>query len=61
MEVAASRKRPYPAQKTQQDPMKRLLLVALTAATLLIRTTANAHHDHKHGHQDASTQESSRK
>jgi hypothetical protein len=40
--------------------MKRLLLLALTAATLLIGTTANAHCDGKHGHQDTSGLESSR-
>jgi len=40
--------------------MKRLLLLALTAATLLSGTTANAHCDGKHGHQDTSGLESSR-
>jgi hypothetical protein len=34
--------------------MKRLLLLALTAATLLSATTsANAHCDSKHGHQES--------
>jgi hypothetical protein len=41
--------------------MKRLLLAALTAATLLTATTASAHCDGRHGHQDTTTQESSRK
>jgi hypothetical protein len=54
--VANSRKRPYPAHKPQQDQMKRLLLLALTAATLLMGTTASAHCDQKHGHQKTSTQ-----
>ena len=36
--------------------MKRLLLLALTAATLLMGTTASAHCDRKHGHQDSSSQ-----
>ena len=58
--VANSRKRQYPAHKTQQDPMKRLLLLALTAATLLVGTSASAHCDGKHGHQDTTTQESGR-
>ena len=54
--VANSRKHPYPAHKPQQDQMKRLLLLALTAATLLMGTTASAHCDQKHGHQETSTQ-----
>ena len=54
--VANSRKRPYPAHKPQQDQMKRLLLLALTAATLLMGTTASAHCDQKHGHQETSSQ-----
>ena len=37
--------------------MKRLLLLALTAATLLMGTPASAHCDGKHGHQDTTTQE----
>jgi protein involved in sex pheromone biosynthesis len=43
--------------------MKRLLILALTAASLLMSASANAHHDgdHKQGHQDASTQEGNRK
>ena len=53
--VANSRKRPYPAHKPQQDQMKRLLLLALTAATLLMGTTASAHCDQKHGHQETSS------
>ena len=36
--------------------MKRLLLLALTAATLLMGTTASAHCDQKHGHQETSSQ-----
>jgi hypothetical protein len=60
-EVATSRKRQYPAQKTQQDPMKRLLLVALTAVTLLSSTTASAHHDGEHKHQDTTTLQGGRK
>jgi opacity protein-like surface antigen len=40
--------------------MKRLLLAAVTAVTLLSATTASAHHDGKHGHQDTTTQESGR-
>ena len=54
--VANSRKLPYPAHKPQQDQMKRLLLLALTAATLLMGTTASAHCDQKHGHQETSSQ-----
>jgi len=54
--VANSRKHPYPAHKPQQDQMKRLLLLALTAATLLMGTTASAHCDQKHGHQGTSSQ-----
>jgi hypothetical protein len=34
--------------------MKRLLLLALTAATLLIATTANACEKHLNGHQSGS-------
>jgi len=41
--------------------MKRLLLLALTAASLLTATTAFAHHDGTHGHQDTSGSEGSRK
>lgn len=40
--------------------MKRLLLLALTAVTLLSTTSASAHCDSKHGHQDTTTQESGR-
>jgi len=35
--------------------MKRLLLLALSAATLLMGTTASAHCDQKHRHQETST------
>jgi hypothetical protein len=42
--------------------MKRLLLLALTAATLLsATTTANAHCDNKHGHQDTTTHQGVKK
>jgi opacity protein-like surface antigen len=41
--------------------MKRLLLLALTAATLLMGTAASAHCDQKHGHQDTGTQQGTRK
>jgi hypothetical protein len=42
--------------------MKRLLLLALTAATLLTATTsANAHCGGKHGHQDATTHQEVKK
>ena len=45
-----------------QHPMKRLLLLALTAATLLSATTsANAHCDGKHGHQDTDTHQGVKK
>jgi hypothetical protein len=40
--------------------MKRLLLLALPAVTLLSATTASAHCDGKHGHQDTATQERGR-
>jgi hypothetical protein len=41
---------------------KRLLLLALTAATLLSATTsANAHCDGKHGHQDTDTHQGVKK
>jgi hypothetical protein len=46
---------------TPPDPMKRLLLLALTAVTLLMGTTAIAHHDGTHGHQDTSGLEGDRK
>ena len=52
--VANSRKRQYPAHKTQQDPMKRLLLLALTAVTLLMGTSASACEKHLNGHQNGS-------
>jgi hypothetical protein len=41
--------------------MKRLLLAALTAVTLLSATTASAHHDGDHKHQDTSTQAGSKR
>jgi hypothetical protein len=41
--------------------MKRLLLLALTAATLLSAITARAHCDHRHGHQDTTSQTSAGK
>ena len=44
----------YPAHKTQQDHMKRLLLLALTAATLLMGTTSSACEKHLNGHQNGS-------
>jgi hypothetical protein len=40
--------------------MKRLPLLVLTAATLLIGTSAHAHHDGDHKHQDTATQSSRR-
>jgi len=52
--VANSRKRQYSAHKTQQDPMKRLLLLALTAVTLLMGTSASACEKHLNGHQNGS-------
>ena len=52
--VANSGKHLYPAHKTQQDQMKRLLLLALTAATLLMGTTASACEKHLNGHQNGS-------
>jgi hypothetical protein len=47
--------RPY-LERTTKHPMKRLLLAALTVVTLLTATTASAHHDGDHKHQDTSTQ-----
>ena len=41
--------------------MKRLLLLSLAAVTLLMGTTANAHCDGKHGHQDTSGLEGSKR
>ena len=52
--VANSVKHLYPAHKTQQDQMKRLLLLALTAATILMGTTASACEKHLNGHQNGS-------
>jgi hypothetical protein len=37
--------------------MKRLLLAVLTVMTLLTATSASAHHDGDHKHQDAKTQQ----
>jgi len=48
---ANSRTFPYSDYKTQQDPMKRLLLLSL-----LMGRTTNAHCDQKHGHQGTTTQ-----
>ena len=52
--VANSRKRMYTAHETQQDPMKRLLFLALTAVTLLMGTSASACEKHLNGHQNGS-------
>ena len=52
--------RPY-LERTPKDPMKRLLLAALTAVTLLSATTVSAHHDGDHKHQDTSTQAGSKR
>jgi hypothetical protein len=52
--------RPY-LERTPKDPMKRLLLAALTAVTLLTATTASAHHDWDHKHQDTATQAGSKR
>ena len=52
--VANRGKHLYSAHKTQQDPMKRLLLLALTAVTLLIGTSASACEKHLNGHQNGS-------
>jgi hypothetical protein len=41
--------------------MKRLLLAALTAVTLLTAATASAHHDGDHKHQGTATQVGSKK
>ena len=41
--------------------MKRLLLLALTVVTLLSATTASAHHDGDHKHQDTSGLENSKR
>jgi hypothetical protein len=40
--------------------MKRLLLLALTVATLIAGTSAHAHHAGDHKHQDTATQGSGR-
>ena len=50
---APQHNRPYP-EGTPPEPMKRLLLLALTAATLLIGTTVNACEKHLNGHQNGS-------
>ncbi len=52
--------RPY-LERTPKDPMKRLLLAALTAVTLLTATTTSAHNDGDHKHQDTATQTGSKK
>ena len=57
---APQRHCPYRAPSTQ-DPMKHLLLVALTAATLLASTSAKAHHDGDHKHQDTQSHQGSKK
>ena len=44
----------YTAHETQQDPMKRLLFLALTAVTLLMGTSASACEKHLNGHQNGS-------
>ena len=53
---ANSRTWPSSDDKTQQDPMKRLPLLALTAATRLMGTTTNAHCVQKHGPQGTTSQ-----
>jgi len=45
--------RPY-LEKTPMDPMKRLLALALTAATVLLSTSAIACEKHLNGHQNGS-------
>jgi len=47
---------PSSDDKTQQGPIKRLPLLALTAATLLMGTTTNAHCDQQHGPQGTTSQ-----
>jgi hypothetical protein len=47
---------PSSDDKTQQGPIKRLPLLALTAATLLKGTTTNAQCDQKHGPQGTTSQ-----
>jgi len=44
---------PYP-ERNAKDPMKRLLLAALTAVTLLSAKTATACEKHLNGHQNGS-------
>ena len=53
---ANSRTWPSSDDKTQQDPMKRLPLLALSAATRLMGTTTNAHCVPKHGPQGTMSQ-----
>ena len=57
---APCRHPPYRASRTE-DPMKRLLLLVLTAATLLVSTGVSAHHDGEHGNPGDTTQQSSGK
>jgi hypothetical protein len=45
---------------TKKDPMKRLLLLALTTGTLLMGTAASAHCDQKHEHQGTGIQQGTR-
>jgi len=47
---------PSSDDKTQQGPIKRLPLLALSAATLLMGTTTNAHCDQQHGPQGTTSQ-----
>ena len=48
--------------KSTSRRMKRLLILALTAATLLsANTPANAHCDSRHGHQDTTTHQEVKK
>jgi len=55
---AAANSKTWPSSddKTLQHPMKRLPLLALSAATRLMGTTANAHCDQKHGPQGTTSQ-----
>ncbi len=41
--------------------MRHLLLATMTAVTLLTATTASAHHDGDHKHQDTATQAGSKR
>jgi len=53
---ANSRTWPSSDDKTQQDPIKRRPLLALSAATLLMGTTTNAQCDQKYGPQGTTSQ-----